>query len=114
MENPRFPARSDILTMRAHAPGPRPIAVAGRGTQPEPNWPRPCGARHVLRFLAGQEDGSHQRWRLPVHSFETPPRELATRCRNIRSIAAESSSATFQHLTDPTPLQARAFQLLRL
>lgn len=50
----------------------------------------------------------------PVHSFETLLRELATRCRNTCRIPAESSGATFQQLTQPTPLQARAFQLLGL
>ena len=47
----------------------------------------------------------------PVHSFGTLLRELATRCRNTCRIPAESSGATFQQLTVPTPLQARAFQL---
>ena len=50
----------------------------------------------------------------PVHSFETLLRELATRCRNTCRIPAESSGATFQQLTQPTPLQSRAFQLLGL
>jgi hypothetical protein len=50
----------------------------------------------------------------PVHSFGTLLRELATRCRNTCRIPAESSGATFQQLTVPTPLQARAFQLLGL
>jgi len=49
-----------------------------------------------------------------VHSFDTLLRELATRCRNTCRIPAESSGATFQQLTQPTPLQARAFQLLGL
>lgn len=50
----------------------------------------------------------------PVHSFETLLQELATRCRNTCRIPAESSGATFQQLTQPTPLQVRAFQLLGL
>ncbi len=50
----------------------------------------------------------------PVHSFDTLLRELATRCRNTCRIPAEPSAATFQQLTQPTPLQARAFQLLGL
>ena len=50
----------------------------------------------------------------PVHSFQTLLRDLATRCRNTCRIPAESSAATFQQLTQPTPLQARAFQLLGL
>ena len=50
----------------------------------------------------------------PVHSFQTLLRELATRCRNTCRIPAEPSAATFRQLTEPTPLQARAFQLLGL
>ena len=51
---------------------------------------------------------------LPLQSFHTLLRHLATRCRNTCRIPAESSGATFQQLTQPTPLQARAFQLLGL
>ncbi len=50
----------------------------------------------------------------PVHSFDTLLRELATRCRNTCRIPAEPSAATFQQLTQPTPLQSLAFQLLGL
>lgn len=50
----------------------------------------------------------------PVHSFQTLLRDLGTRCRNTCRIPAESSGATFQQLTLPTPLQSRAFQLLGL
>ncbi|MGD0460824.1 MAG: IS1634 family transposase [Terriglobia bacterium] len=47
-----------------------------------------------------------------VHSFETLLAVLGTRCRNTCSLPADASSATFQQLTEPTPLQARAFELL--
>ncbi len=50
----------------------------------------------------------------PVHSFATLLRDLATRCRNTCRIPADPTGATFQQLTEPTPLQARAFQLLGL
>jgi transposase len=50
----------------------------------------------------------------PVHSFDTLLRELATRCRNTCRIPSEASGATFQQLTEATPLQARALQLLGL
>jgi hypothetical protein len=50
----------------------------------------------------------------PVHSFDTLLRELATRCRNTCRNPAESSAASFQQHTQPTPLQSRAFQLLGL
>ena len=51
---------------------------------------------------------------VPVHSFETLLRELATRCRNTCRIPADPTSTPFKQLTEPTPLQARAFQLLSL
>jgi len=50
----------------------------------------------------------------PCHSFDTLLRELATRCRNTCRIPADPTSTAFQQLTEPTPLQARAFQLLGL
>jgi hypothetical protein len=49
---------------------------------------------------------------LPVHSFETLLAHLATRTRNTCRLQAEPSGATFQQVTDPTPLQARAMELL--
>lgn len=50
----------------------------------------------------------------PVHSFGTLLRELATRCRNTCRIPSDPNSTTFQQLTEATPLQARALQLLGL
>jgi hypothetical protein len=50
----------------------------------------------------------------PVHSFDTLLRELSTRCRNTCRISAEPNAAAFQQLTEPTPLQTRAFQFLGL
>ena len=51
---------------------------------------------------------------LPVHSFQTLLSELATRCRNICRIPSDPNYTTFQQLTEATPLQARALQLLGL
>ena len=51
---------------------------------------------------------------LPVHSFSTLLAELGTRCRNTCRASADRSGSTFPLLTAPTPLQARAFQLLGL
>jgi transposase len=51
---------------------------------------------------------------VPIHSFETLLRDLATRCRNTCRIPADPTSTPFQQLTEPTVLQARAFQLLGL
>lgn len=51
---------------------------------------------------------------VPFHSFETLLQELATRCRNTCRIAADPTATPFHQLTEPTPLQAQAFQLLGL
>lgn len=51
---------------------------------------------------------------LPVQSFNTLLRNLATRCRNTCRIPSDPSGTTFQQLTEATPLQARALQLLGL
>jgi transposase len=47
-----------------------------------------------------------------VHSFDTLLEILGTRCRNQCRIPQQASNATFQQLTELTPLQARAFELL--
>jgi transposase len=51
---------------------------------------------------------------LPIHSFETLLAELATRCRNRCRIKSDLKSPTLSQLTEPTPLQQRAFELLQL
>jgi transposase len=48
----------------------------------------------------------------PVHSFDTLMAILGTRTRNLCRIPNEASGATFQQLTELTPLQARALELL--
>ena len=49
---------------------------------------------------------------LTVHSFSTLMAALGTRCRNRCRIGASGTSIS--RLTEPTPLQAKAFQLLGL
>ena len=51
---------------------------------------------------------------LPIHSFETLLQELATRCRNRSRIKSDPDGASFTHLTEPTPTQQRALELLEL
>lgn len=50
----------------------------------------------------------------PVHSFDTLMAILGTRSRNDCRIPGAASAATFQQLTELTPLQARALELLGL
>jgi transposase len=47
-----------------------------------------------------------------VHSFDTLLEELGTRCRNRCRIRSESKGPAFYQLTERSPLQKRAFQLL--
>lgn len=50
----------------------------------------------------------------PVQSFGTLLVNLSTRCRNRCRIAADPKAPAFTLVTDPTPLQTRAFDLLGL
>lgn len=49
---------------------------------------------------------------LPVHSLKTLLADLGTRCRNRCRLHSAPSSPPFDLLTEPTPLQQRAFDLL--
>lgn len=53
---------------------------------------------------------------IPVQGFHSLLLELATRTRNTHKMKSDSPGApsTFTQLTDPTPLQTQAFQLLGL
>lgn len=50
---------------------------------------------------------------LPVHSFRTLLQELRKQCKNTCMVKGEPG-ASFERITDPDPVQARAFQLLGL
>ena len=51
---------------------------------------------------------------LPLHSFQTLLADMATRCRNSALLKADTPRTTLQLVTELSPLQARAFQLLGL
>jgi len=51
---------------------------------------------------------------LVVQSFSTLLAELGTRCRHRVRIGTDPAQPSFSQVTDLTPVQARAFQLLRL
>jgi hypothetical protein len=51
---------------------------------------------------------------LMVQSLDTLLMELATRCRNRCRIKSDPKGPTFYQLTEKSPLQERAFQLLGL
>ena len=70
-----------------------------------PAQPSACARRKKIKRVSSE---GH-----PIHSFETLLAELATLCRNRSRIKSDPNSTPFDHLTEPTPLQQRAFQLLR-
>ena len=51
---------------------------------------------------------------LPIHSFDTLLEHLARRCRLSCRLASEPSGESFDQLTEQTPLQARAMELIDL
>jgi transposase len=51
---------------------------------------------------------------LPVHSLATLLAELASRARVTYSLKTDNSGPTFQQVPPPTPLQAKAYELLNL
>jgi len=67
--------------------------------KPSPSAQRKKRQRHT-------EDG------LPVHSFATLLAELATRSRHRCRLNSDPHSPAFDQLTEPTPLQQRAFDLI--
>jgi transposase len=69
---------------------------------------KPSASAKKKKSLRVSTDG------LPIHSFETLLAELATRCRNRCRIKSDPKSPTVSYLTEPTPLQQRAFELLQL
>lgn len=69
---------------------------------------KPSAAVKAKKAVGQTPDG------LPVHSFESLLKVLATRCRNTCRVKDALPSSSFHQLTEPTPLQARAIQLLSL
>ena len=67
---------------------------------------RPSASARRKKAKRVREDG------LPVHSFETLLRALATRCRNMCRMKSAPAGVTIEQLTEPTRLQARAAELL--
>src|SRR5215469_2299397 len=64
---------------------------------------------------AQQKKSSHQTQDgLAVHSFETLMAELATRARVTYALRSGDSTPIFRQVPEPTPLQARAYDLLKL
>lgn len=69
---------------------------------------KPSASAKRKKTVRVTEDG------LPIHSFSTLMAELATRCRNRCRLKADPQSPVIFQDTDPTALQARALELIRL
>ena len=50
---------------------------------------------------------------LPLHSLSTLMQEMGTRCRHQCRLRGDRDAPLVQRLTEPTPLQARALELVR-
>lgn len=61
----------------------------------------------MLPAKRSTEDG------LPIHSFTTLMAELGTRCRHRCRLKADPDAPAINQETEPTPLQARALELIR-
>ena len=69
---------------------------------------KPSGSSKRKKAVKLTADG------LPVQSFQTLLAELGTLCRNKCRMGSDSSNPVFCQMTEPTPLQKRAFELLGL
>jgi hypothetical protein len=71
-----------------------------------PAKPSPLAKRKKAERIT--EDG------LPIHSFATLVAELAMRCRNRCQLKADPQSHVIYQDAEPTPLQTRVLELIRL
>jgi transposase len=68
----------------------------------------PSTAAKSKKVARTTEDG------LPIHSFKTLMAEMGTRCRHRCRVKSDPECPPIFQDTDPTPLQARALELIRL
>ncbi len=83
--------------------------LAGIRSRRDPVLPaRPSDSARAKKRTLRTEDG------FVVHSFETLMAELASRARTTYRVKSDPTGVTFQQVPPPTPLQARAYELLGL
>jgi transposase len=81
--------------------------LAQQRRQRDPVLPASCSPSAQQKKLTRQTaEGFH------VHSFATLLAELASRARVTYSLKSDGSGPSFQQVPEPTPLQARAYELL--
>ena len=75
-----------------------------------------CTRRGILQLYGIDLDKLNRQTAegFPVHSFATLLTELASRARVTYSLESDDSGPTFQQIPEPTPLQAKAYELLNL
>ncbi len=81
----------------------------------EDRWTRhPVAKAEPSRSAAAKKTQRHTPDGLPVMDLQTLLKELASRSRNTFRMKADdpTRAATFTQITEPTPLQTRAFELL--
>ena len=69
---------------------------------------KPSDSAKAKKRTLRTEDG------LAVHSFETLIAELASRGRSTYRLKSDASGPTFQQVSQPIALQAKAYELLGL
>lgn len=76
-------------------------------------WTRdPVAPAHPSVSAQKKKQSKHTPEGLPVQSFHTILRELGTRCKNTCRLGTGKAMIKFEKLTEPSPLQKQAFQLL--
>jgi transposase len=82
---------------------------------PQTRWQRDAVAPAQPSASAEAKKVDRQtRQGLPVHSFDTLLAHLASRTRNLCRLSSQPSGAELSQVTEPTPLQAQAIELLNL
>jgi hypothetical protein len=83
--------------------------LAAERRRRDPILPATCSPSAQEKKLTRQTaDG------FPVHSFATLMAELGSRARVTYGLKSEESTPSFQQVPEPTPLQAKAYELLAL
>ena len=75
----------------------------------DPVSPARCSTEAAHKKATRTAEDGHE-----VHSFDTLLQALSTQCRNTCTVKASGPPAPFDQITQASPLQARAYQLLGL
>ena len=91
-----------------------PLLFEEEGLQ-ESRWTRdPVSPARSSRATAQKKATRTAEGGREVHSFDTLLQALATQCRNTCTVKSSGHPVSFDQITEASPLQARAYQLLGL